>query len=138
MKTTTRVLALFVTAAVLGGCTKSVPPPKRAKVSGKVTLDSKPLASGTITFDAANGEAPGSLSILDGSYEGMAPVGKTKVTITSFRKISMKEKMGFDGPGYDQQVEENILPARYSTDSKIEKEVTEAGPNEFTFNLQPK
>jgi hypothetical protein len=111
---------------------------KRVKVSGKITLDGKALATGQISFDLGAGQVPASLSILDGSYDGLAPVGKCKVTITSFRKISMKEKTKMDGPGYDTPVDENILPDRYSTKSDIYKEVTAAGPNEFNFDLKSK
>jgi hypothetical protein len=118
------------------GCEKTVPAQKRAKVTGSVNYDGKPLVSGNITFDLKNGEPPASFGIVDGKFDGMAPIGKNMVAITSFRKISMKEKMGMDGPGYDQPVDENMLPARYSTDSKLEKEVTEKGPNDFTFDLK--
>jgi hypothetical protein len=130
-------ICAFLTVLLVGfGCDKSAASQKRAKVSGTVNLEGKPLLTGNITFDTKNGEAPASFNIVDGKFEGMAPVGKNFVSITSFRKTSMKEKMKMDGPGYDQPIDENILPARYSTDSKLEKEVTEKGPNDFTFDLK--
>lgn len=137
MKMLSSTLVLAIGLVALTGCEKSGPPSaKRARVSGTVKWNGKPLASGTITFDARNGQAPASFTILDGAYEGMVAIGVNKVTITSFRTTSMREKMGFDGPGYDQPVEENILPARYSSESKIEKEVIDPGPNEFNFDLK--
>jgi len=139
MNKTVCALGFLVAATMLMGCgSKPVPVAKRAKVSGTVIVDGKSLQTGNIVFDANNGEPPGSFNVLDGKFEGMAAVGKNKVSISAYRKISMKEKMKMDGPGYDELVDENILPARYSTESKLEKEVTEAGPNEFNFDLKGK
>src|SRR5262245_14093943 len=80
------------------GCEKKVIDSKKARVSGKVLLDGKPLKAGSITFDAQNGEPPSTLDILDGNYEGKAIIGKNKVMISAIEKISMKEKMKMDGP----------------------------------------
>lgn len=81
---------------------------------------------------------PASFDILDGNYEGLAPVGKAKVTVTSFKKVNLKEKMKMDGPGYSTETEENMLPDRYNTKSDISREITAAGPNEFNFDLKSK
>jgi len=125
---------LLVAICVNLGCSgNSVDPVKRVKVSGTVTLDGKKVSAGNITFDAQNGQPPASLNILDGKYEGLAPVGKNKVMITATRKASAREKKASDGPGYDPNADENYLPSRYNTDSTITREVTEAGPNEFNF-----
>jgi hypothetical protein len=110
---------------------------KRVQVRGKVTLDGKALPTGKISFDLANGEPPATFDILDGNYEGRAPVGKCKVMINSIQKVSMKEKMKMDGPGYDSVAEENILPARYNTASEITRELVD-GANDFNFELKSK
>lgn len=130
---------LLTLGGVLGltGCNK-VEQVKRVPVTGKVTLDGRPLTTGHITFDAQNGQPPSTLDILDGRFEGRAPVGMNKVMITSIKKVSMKDKMGFDGPGYDEMVEENALPPRYNSASQITREVTEVGPNEFNFDTKSK
>lgn len=131
------VLALAAAAVALAGCDKKAAPAKRVRVSGSVTLDGKAVTVGTVTFDAENGEPPGECSIVDGKFEGVAPVGKNKVRLAATRKVSMKEKMKMDGPGYDQLVEENLLPARYS-DGTLIREVLESGDNTFTFELKSK
>lgn len=134
-------ISLFVALAIVAGLGCGKPAnaeAKRVMVRGKVTLDGKALATGKITFDIGEGQVPASFDILDGSYEGRAPVGKCKVTLTSFRKISMKEKTKMDGPGYDAPVEENLLPERYNTKSDITREVVDPGPNEFNFDLKSK
>lgn len=123
------------------GCTgggSALPQLDRIKVHGKVKYLGKPLSTGQITFDPGAGHTPALFNIVDGSYEGLAPAGKNKVAITSMKKVSLKEKYGRDGPGYDQPVEENFLPAKYSTDSMFEREVVQPGPNEFNFDLEDK
>ncbi len=120
------------------GCEPKTKDVKRVRISGKVTLDGKELPTGTIVFDPENGEAPAVMNILDGRYEGLAAVGKNRVRIAAIRKTSMKEKMGFDGPGYDSEVEENALPPRYGDKSEIVREVTPEGPNEFNFDTKSK
>lgn len=128
--------ALFALGCGGGG---KVDPVKRVKVSGTVKMDGKDVPSGKITFDAQNGQPPGDLDILDGKYDGLAPVGKCKVVINSLMKMSMKEKLrkegkkDMDGPGYDAMTEFNLLPDRYNTKSEIVREVTEPGPHTFDF-----
>lgn len=130
--------ALVLAAVALVGCDKKGgATAKRARVNGSVTLDGKALTVGNLVFDAENGEPPGSFSVVDGKFEGVAPVGKNKVRISATRKISMKEKMKMDGPGYDELVEENLLPARYA-DGTLTREVLETGDNKFDFELKSK
>lgn len=128
-------------AALTAGCAlfalgcgdKKVQPVARVKVSGKVAVDGKAVSSGAITFDAMNGQPPSESSILDGKYEGLAPVGKCKVMISSTIKMTVKEKTGKDGPGHDTMAEYNLLPDRYNAKSEIYREVTEPGPHVFDF-----
>jgi hypothetical protein len=145
--TTTRVLALAALAGLfaLSGCGGGKPPEQaKAKVSGTITLDKQPLKTGRITFDAVNGQPPSEFDILDGKFEGNAPVGQCKVMITSVEKMTMKEKLRKDGqkviegPGYDDMVEVNLLPDRYNIKSEIKREVEAGKTNEFKFELQSK
>lgn len=138
MRTWVSLLGFLFVAATLCGCNKPVKDAKRVKISGRVTLDDKALETGSVSFDPQNGEAPAVMNILDGKYEGMAAVGKNRVMITSIKKVSMKEKMKMDGPGYDTQVEENALPPRYNEKSEITREVSAEGPNEFNFDTKSK
>jgi len=127
-------------ALVTAGCgDTTVKPVARVKVSGAVKVDGKDVKSGTITFDPQNGQAPGSLNILDGKYEGLAPVGKCKVSINALEKMTTKEwqkRKGqpvIDGPGYEEVQEINLLPDRYNSKSEIIHDVTEPGPHTFDF-----
>jgi len=128
------LLGLFATAA---GCSQPAQKEvKRVRVSGTVKLDGKLLTTGKIVFDPQNGEPPAEMDILDGKFEGKAAVGKNRVQISAIRKVSMKEKMKMDGPGYDQPVEENALPPRYNSKSEITREVEASGDNVFNFDCQ--
>jgi hypothetical protein len=120
------------------GCDKQRVESARIKVTGKVTLDGKPVLTGRVIFDLANGEPPASFDILDGQFEGLAMVGKNHVSINATKKVNLKEKMKMDGPGYDQLVEENMIPARYNSASEITREVVAGQPNEFNFDLKSK
>jgi len=133
----TYVTLLLTLVVVNGGCEKKATAPNRAKVSGRIMIDGQPLKTGQITFDPQNGQPPATLDILDGNYEGKAVVGKNKVMISSMTKISMKEKMKMDGPGYDAMVEVNALPPRYHNDSQITRDV-EDKDNTFNFEVSAK
>jgi hypothetical protein len=132
-----RLLALSLPTLLLLslGCgSSSVPPVARVKVSGKVEVDGKPLATGKISFDANNGQPPASLDINSGAYSGVAPVGKCKVRITSSVAIDRsKEKTKPQGPGADTATEGNNLPAKYNSSTELEREITEPGPHQFDF-----
>jgi hypothetical protein len=124
------VLTVAGMAVLLVGCgDKQVAEAPRAKVSGKITLNGKPVTTGRIIFDLGNGQPPGSFDILDGSYEGLAMIGKNRVVINATRKVSMKEKM--------KMTEENMIPPRYNSASEITREVVAGQPNEFNFDLKP-
>ena len=128
----------FAFLTLVGCADTKVTDVKRVKVSGTVKLDGKPLQSGRIVFDASNGQAPASISILDGKYDDVAPIGKCKVTINSSKKTTMREITKMDGPGHDEVMEINLLPERYNAKSEISKDVSIDGPNVFDFDIQSK
>ncbi len=137
---------LILAIALVAGCGGGGDPKDqvKAKVAGKITLDKLPLKTGKIVFDPGDGTPPADMTILDGNFEGTAPVGKCKVSITAFEKMTMKEKMRRDkkpvveGPGYDDLVEFNLLPERYNMKSDIKREVEAGKLNEFNFELESK
>jgi hypothetical protein len=133
MKLRLSILMLGLLVLFLGCAEKKDSPVARVAVSGSIKVDGKDVATGNITFDAQNGQPPGDISIRDGKYEGKAPVGKCKVMITSIVKMSLKEKMKMDGPGYDAMNEYNLLPERYNSKTELVREVAEPGPHLFDF-----
>ncbi|QVL33582.1 hypothetical protein KIH39_06625 [Telmatocola sphagniphila] len=121
------------------GCSPEKPKSQtKAQVNGSVTLDGAPLKVGKITFELGDGTPSVSLDILDGKYDGRAPVGNNLVRLNATEKVSLKEKMKMEGPGYDQLTEVNKLPERYNTKSELHKEVVSDGTNTFNFDLKSK
>ncbi|UUO08730.1 hypothetical protein M4951_10525 [Blastopirellula sp. J2-11] len=129
------VLFLFAASALIVGigCSDRLPPlPPTVPISAKVTLDGKPLQKARIAFSpalpgpASNGQVVNG-EVLDlwtnGQKQGVA-IGEYTVTI------------------YDQPMEANavdLVPDKYGLLSEgISVTVTEAGPNEFLFELKRK
>jgi hypothetical protein len=69
--------------ALLTGCSSSGPAYPTGSVAGTVKYQGKLLAAGTVTFHGANGSAAAPIS-QDGAFVAPnAPVGATKVTVTT-------------------------------------------------------
>lgn len=119
-------LGLFL----LVGCSNNA-----ASVSGKVTLDGKPLTKGGVSFyasgaAAASGQidASGNYTLSTGTEKGLQP-GNYQVTIVANETILPIDQ--FASP-----VPKLITPAKYSnaTTSGLTAEV-KRGKNTFDFNL---
>ena len=136
---TLRPLALFALCAGLtAGCSDGVPKLNKTNVSGKVTLNGKPIDQGVITF-SLGGEPPSTIDIRNGQYAGQAAVGSNKVTISSKRPTAgktgnpdMERRMKAQG----QTPEEEIVPAAYNKDSKEMRVVEQGGANQFDFDIK--
>lgn len=103
------------------------------EVSGEVLLDGEPVSEGQILFSDVEGIAGTAFSpIVDGHYAVETAAGKKQVRITALRETGrMKEEgMGMIVP---ETVE--LIPPRYNTRTELSIEVTEAGRNEFGFEL---
>ena len=126
-------------ALALAGCSSGGSGPKPVKVRGTVNLDGHPMSTGRVTFE---GSVPGApvlevkdMDVKDGVFEGVASPGKKTVRITMNKKVPPPK--GMTGPEYEN-VQVNVIPARYNSESKQTVEVTEGGPNEFTFEVKSK
>ena len=129
---------LMVLAAVLSGCGAVADGPEREAVSGKVTLDGKPMA-GAITFlPAGNGKSAGG-KIADGTYsiarsEGPSP-GSYRVEIVSVQPTG-RMILDRDGPpGSTTEERKNVVSERYNLRSDLRAEVKKDGPNTFDFEI---
>ena len=141
-----RCLCLFVTAcaAAAAGCNSE--PYKVARVSGRVTLDDKPLPNVSVMFSpipvagninpgpdsGARTDADGRFTlILSGKDTEGAVVGKHKVRITYV----------VDSDTHDDTLKRVFkkLPAKYSgKDTVLEFDVPAGGTTEANFPLQSK
>ena len=127
--------------AALAGCGPGNPLGRKA-ISGKVTLDGKPLEQGNIAFQplAAKGTSTGGV-IASGSYsiktdKGLPP-GKYRVRINAAAAASPVDPNQPPGPAAAPAASP-LIPPKYNTQSQLECEVTEARPNQFDFDLYSK
>ena len=125
-------LPLGLGLALLAGCSRERPPPPMSQVTGSVMLDGQPLASGEIFFISAAGQAAVKLPITSGSFSGGVALGRQHVQIASY-KVSRRKIMP-DLP--DEDVRENILPARYSVDSTLSADIQADSNPPLTFSLE--
>ncbi|WP_417394578.1 hypothetical protein [Gimesia chilikensis] len=139
MKTVAYYLMLACAAGVLAGCGGGGSGPTNYPVSGKVTVDGEPLAEGDIIFRDAEGKATsGAGKIEEGAFSFETVAGKKAVVITATREIPGKTVAG-GAPGEPAvPAVEQYLPAEYNEKTTLEAEVSESGPNEFTFELKTK
>lgn len=148
-----RLAALAVVlASCAWGCSGGDGLP-RQPISGKVTLDGQPLESALITFtpkgqggdstSAATQVSAGSFSIA--REQGLVP-GPYRVSISVMKEVPKKasKKKQVDNltgevvEDAGGEATEETLPARYNAQSELAADVTEAGPNEFTFPVTSK
>jgi hypothetical protein len=136
------VLLLLVFAAGCGGG-DALP---RERVSGKVTLDGKPLPTGSIQFlpegggDARNPALSAGATINEGDYDiprqsGLLP-GNYKVTISA--AAGGAAAPANEAPGPAQAPAQDIVPEKYNKDSTLTAEVKAGGENTFNFDLTSK
>src|SRR5260370_36447839 len=82
---------VVVAALFVAGCGES--PPPLVQVKGTVTVDKHPLAEGNILF-ITPGQAPETLPIKDGAFEGMVQAGERRVEILAYKdapSVPMKD-----------------------------------------------
>ncbi len=133
-----RLIALFVCILLtIAGCGATS---GSQAISGSVTLDDKPLATGSILFtpldgtpgDAASGE------INDGKFSIPAAsgphVGKHRVEIRALRKSGKKVQKPFAPEGELVERDEEAIADKFNSQSKLIQEV-KAGANEASFQV---
>jgi hypothetical protein len=127
------VLAVLPAVAMFNGCGAS----ERLGVEGTVTLDGTPLAKGYITFRPQPGTASPSAgaNITDGKFSvarkgGLMP-GKFRVEITASRVTNRMVRSRLTGKM--RPAEEQYIPAKYNSESKLEAEVGASGPHHLEF-----
>lgn len=121
------------------GCGPGNPLGRKA-VSGKITLNTAPLKDGSIEFSPhdPNGVGSGAM-IADGVYsivtEKGLPVGKYTVRIISIKsRTSGPDPNLPPGPGM-APVGIDLIPPSYNSNSTQVIEITDAGPNEFNYDI---
>jgi len=105
-------------ASLVTGCQKSAPAP--SAVTGKVTLDGKPLAAGTIQFFAADKgvSAPVSATITNGEYSASVVPGAQRVESKSPKSLGKMNDPDMPANMMSEQSVET-LPAIYNLNSQL-------------------
>lgn len=113
-------------------------------VSGRVTLDKKPVPNATVIFQPVSEEInPGpssqgrtdsngqfTLLLATGDNKG-ALIGKHKVRITAY-----EGEEGKSSSGSDSKFRKRIIPNKYNVESKLTFEVPAGGTTEAIFDLE--
>ena len=133
-----RAWILFLLPLLAAGCGGG----SHAPVSGKVTLDNKPLANAAITFQpvASQGseaaglsssaitDANGQFTLKCADGKAGAVVGKHRVSITTLA-------VGADDSDAGGKARE-LVPRRYNVETTLEFEVKSGGHSDANFDLK--
>ena len=127
-RTALAILVLGWVALCLPGCGGGG---GRVEVTGTVSVDGRPLESGSINFQPAErGSAPSSGGgVVEGRFDlpdnkGLVP-GKYRVSIKAFKKTGRMFKLGT--PEY--------VPIKFNEADKLEATIVAGGDNHFAFQL---
>jgi hypothetical protein len=120
---------------VVAGCSRGGP--EIAYVTGRVTMDGKPLANAAVVFIPENGRPAGATTDADGNYvlnftqgrRGAIP-GKNLIRISTNRE-AQQDASGKTIPGSRETV-----PAKYNTNTTLEFTVEPKKKNVANFELQ--
>jgi len=138
-------IPLAASLLLLGGC-DSV---KQGTIEGTVTLDGKPLASGTITFESPNAR-PASARIENGRIVGGTtlkegdgiPLGTHRVAIAANEDAASAEVADpgkAKAPGANYMVGKSLIPTAYNNPETSGLTATiVAGNNVLKFELSSK
>jgi len=128
-----RIVAAFcvLCCAAMAGCGEKS---NRGTVSGNVTLDGQPIASGTIRFVPSDGgTATSEAMIADGKYSVSVPAGEKRVSISSSKVVGKRK--AYDTPeSPTMDIVQEAVPARYNAQSEL-KLTVQAGSQQKDFEL---
>jgi len=126
------LLALATVLAVFVGCEA-----KPSTVSGKVTIDGKPVPRGGITFLPFDGDGPTAAgTIRNGEYSAEVFPGKKRVEILGYEVVGQVPAYG-DPKGPMKDVTKAVVPPKYNQHSDLTAEI-QVGNNDINFELDSK
>jgi hypothetical protein len=120
-----------VSAALLAGCGQEAGPkgPAKAKVSGTVNLDKRPMAGGEVRFNLA-GQPVQVIEVKEGAFSGEAFVGQNQIDV-------VLEK---DGPPHPmdptQKIKVNTVDPKFSgAESPFKEDIPAAGKSDIKLEV---
>jgi len=126
-------IVFFGCALVMTGCPGGGAKRETATISGKVTLDGKPLNAGRVIFAHVEGPAAAADIQPDGTYKVEAAVGMTRVAIDhrGAPEAVPGSREGMMGPG------KSLVPEKYAVadTSGLTLDV-KSGKNDFNIEMK--
>jgi hypothetical protein len=124
-------ILVLVCMASLVGCGDG-----KSSVTGTVTLDNQPVASGAIAFVKSEGElAREGAVIKDGSFQAHLPPGKYKLELNSQKVVGKRKQKAFDGTEEEVELTEELFPERYNRKTELSQEI-KPGANLIKLDLK--
>jgi hypothetical protein len=111
------------------GCAKATGPSK-VPVAGTVSLDGKPLPTGTIYFKTVATGDIDAFPIKDGQFQGQTLAGLRRVEVSVLATKTMELN------GMKNEVKVDSIPARYNVNSELTATVDPAGTKTLSFDLK--
>ena len=141
-------VALSVLLLSLPGCGGLGDQPELGQVSGKITLDGKPLSGVAVVFQPDNGRPAHGTTNAEGEYE-LTYIRNTRGTKVGLNRVEIApseegedegesdDEADGDGPQAKQPVNSRKpkIPTRYNTRSELKADV-KPGKNTFDFELE--
>jgi hypothetical protein len=136
-----RFLALTLLLLVAAGCSKNY---KLAPVSGRVTMDNRPLANAEVSFYPTGGkDLPYATGTTDeqGNYklEAFAGGRSTAGAVVGENRVMISvSKVGGTKKFNPRELSEglDLVPAKYNTDSELKCTVPPEGKQDANFDLK--
>ncbi|MCY3010466.1 MAG: hypothetical protein NTY42_11545 [Planctomycetota bacterium] len=129
-----RFFLVSLTPLLFIGCG---PESKMATITGTVTVDGKPPATGSISFVAIDGLTPNTgTEIKDGKFTSEVPIGESKVEIRVPKVVGKKKLYDTpDSPEQDVMIE--LLPPKFNEQTEL-RYTAKKGKNENNWDLKSK
>lgn len=127
---------LLLTLAAIGLYLSSGCSDGKAKVSGTVTFDGQPVASGVATFVRKEGELVREGAIISqGSFQAVLTPGNYQVELNGQKVSGTRKQKGFDGKEEVLEITEELFPERYNSKTEL---VAEIKPGQNTLKYEAK
>lgn len=142
-------VAILLVLSVANGCGSAVEGPTRVTANGIVTFDGEPMKNGTIQF-IPSGDTAGpkvSVAIENGFFQFPEDVGpvvghhRVEIEAPEAGELALDDEEAVERlrqQGRKAKIEVLRIPSIYNTKSRLTVDLTEAGPNDLTFELLSK
>jgi len=124
-------ISLFLLGLSIPGCSDG-----KSSVTGSVTMDGQPVASGSVTFVKQGGELAREGAIIQGgTFRASIPPGTYKLELNGQKVVGKRKQKAFDGTDEEVDLTEEAFPPRYNTNSELIQEI-KPGANTIKLDLK--